>query len=142
MKNGRCRMHGGKSTGPRTREGRDRIRSANLKHGRYSQSTRKKELLDRLADKASMIRLQIAHSDAKLLERALRGYEFWPSSSLTLQDRGQLSRIYRRWHQADPENLAVKRVVQQLDGGQVSAVELDALLRTNLNVILDTLREE
>ncbi|MFC1604855.1 HGGxSTG domain-containing protein [Planctomycetota bacterium] len=36
MKNGRCRMHGGKSTGPRTPEGLERSRKANWKHGRYS----------------------------------------------------------------------------------------------------------
>lgn len=36
MKNGRCRMHGGKSTGPRTPEGLKRSRKANWKHGNYS----------------------------------------------------------------------------------------------------------
>ena len=36
MANGRCRMHGGKSTGPRTPEGLERSRNANLKHGFYS----------------------------------------------------------------------------------------------------------
>jgi len=36
MKNGRCRMHGGKSTGPKTAEGIERIRQAHLKHGYYS----------------------------------------------------------------------------------------------------------
>ncbi|MHC4558608.1 MAG: HGGxSTG domain-containing protein [Planctomycetota bacterium] len=36
MTNGRCRMHGGKSTGPRTPEGLERSRKANWKHGRYS----------------------------------------------------------------------------------------------------------
>ena len=36
MANGRCRMHGGKSTGPRTPEGLERSRKANWKHGRYS----------------------------------------------------------------------------------------------------------
>ena len=36
MKNGRCRMHGGKSTGPRTKEGLARSRRANFKHGKYS----------------------------------------------------------------------------------------------------------
>ncbi len=36
MANGRCRMHGGKSTGPRTPEGLDRSRKANFKHGHYS----------------------------------------------------------------------------------------------------------
>jgi hypothetical protein len=36
MANGRCRMHGGKSTGPRTADGLERSRKANWKHGRYS----------------------------------------------------------------------------------------------------------
>ena len=36
MKNGRCRMHGGKSTGPKTKEGLARSRRANFKHGKYS----------------------------------------------------------------------------------------------------------
>lgn len=36
MRNGRCRMHGGKSTGPKTPDGRERSRRANWKHGYYS----------------------------------------------------------------------------------------------------------
>jgi hypothetical protein len=36
MKNGRCRLHGGLSTGPKTAEGLARIRKAVTKHGRYS----------------------------------------------------------------------------------------------------------
>jgi hypothetical protein len=36
MANGRCRLHGGLSTGPRTAEGIDRIRRAVTKHGRYT----------------------------------------------------------------------------------------------------------
>jgi len=36
MKNGRCRLHGGKSTGPKTKEGIERIRQAHLLHGRYT----------------------------------------------------------------------------------------------------------
>src|ERR1035438_762251 len=36
MRNGRCRMHGGASTGPRTPEGLDRARRAHWKHGLYS----------------------------------------------------------------------------------------------------------
>ena len=38
VKNGRCHLHGGKSTGPRTDEGRQRIAKAHLKHGRRSKS--------------------------------------------------------------------------------------------------------
>ena len=36
MKNGRCRLHGGKSTGPKTTEGKNRAASANYKHGLYT----------------------------------------------------------------------------------------------------------
>jgi hypothetical protein len=40
MKNGRCRLHGGKSTGARTPEGRRRIAQANLKHGYFTKAAR------------------------------------------------------------------------------------------------------
>ena len=36
MRNGRCRLHGGLSTGPKTAEGIERIRRAKTKHGLYS----------------------------------------------------------------------------------------------------------
>src|SRR5262245_9673548 len=36
----RCRMHGGKSTGPRTPEGLKRSRRARWKHGRYSREAK------------------------------------------------------------------------------------------------------
>jgi hypothetical protein len=36
MANGRCRFHGGKSTGPRTPEGAERARQAALRHGFYT----------------------------------------------------------------------------------------------------------
>ena len=36
MANGRCRLHGGWSTGPRTKEGRDRQRIAATKTGAYA----------------------------------------------------------------------------------------------------------
>lgn len=36
MKNGRCRMHGGKSTGAKTIEGKQKQAQANMKHGRYT----------------------------------------------------------------------------------------------------------
>ncbi|HXM22205.1 MAG TPA: HGGxSTG domain-containing protein [Terriglobales bacterium] len=40
MPNGRCRLHGGLSTGARTAEGIERIRQTLTKHGRYSQAAR------------------------------------------------------------------------------------------------------
>ena len=36
----RCRMHGGKSTGPRTAEGLERIRQAHLTHGLRTQAAK------------------------------------------------------------------------------------------------------
>jgi hypothetical protein len=55
-----CRMHGGKSKGPRTKNGRERVRLASLKHGEYAKEAiaeqkeirelirRSQELLDRI----------------------------------------------------------------------------------------------
>jgi hypothetical protein len=40
MANGRCRMHGGLSTGPKTAAGLERSRRARWKHGAYSRETR------------------------------------------------------------------------------------------------------
>ena len=40
MKNGRCRMHGGGSTGAKTAEGKARIVAARTIHGRYSAEAR------------------------------------------------------------------------------------------------------
>jgi hypothetical protein len=40
MRNGRCRMHGGTSTGPRTPEGLARSRRSRWKHGLYSSESR------------------------------------------------------------------------------------------------------
>src|SRR6478672_16246 len=40
MANGRCRKHGGKSTGPVTAPGRERSRKARWVHGLYSRETK------------------------------------------------------------------------------------------------------
>lgn len=40
MANGRCRMHGGASTGPRTAEGLARMTAARTKHGSYGAEMR------------------------------------------------------------------------------------------------------
>ncbi|MBM3196266.1 MAG: hypothetical protein FJZ62_05930 [Chlamydiae bacterium] len=36
IRGGRCRMHGGKSTGPKTPEGLARLKLSRTKHGMYS----------------------------------------------------------------------------------------------------------
>lgn len=40
MKNGRCRLHGGASTGPRTAEGLECMRHSKIKHGLYTKEMR------------------------------------------------------------------------------------------------------
>ena len=40
MPNGRCRIHGGLSTGSKTSEGRERSRMGPFQHGRYSKAVR------------------------------------------------------------------------------------------------------
>ena len=47
MTNGRCRMDGGVSTGPRTAEGLARSRRARWKHGLYSAGARAEQKLAR-----------------------------------------------------------------------------------------------
>lgn len=45
MKNGRCKMHGGKSTGVKTKEGIAKIKKANLKSGFYTKEAIKERKL-------------------------------------------------------------------------------------------------
>lgn len=40
MTNGRCKLHGGKSTGPKTEEGKQRIAKAHFKHGLYTKENK------------------------------------------------------------------------------------------------------
>ena len=64
-KNGRCRVHGGASTGPRTKEGRARIAEANLRHGRYT-----KDKLGKQREKAAKgreIRKELRQMECELI---------------------------------------------------------------------------
>jgi hypothetical protein len=49
MPNGRCRWHGGASTGPRTAEGLERSRKANWRHGLYSEEAKARRREARVA---------------------------------------------------------------------------------------------
>ena len=51
-RNGRCRLHGGASTGAKTEEGRRRISAANLRHGKF-----KKEKLEKQRKNAAVGRV-------------------------------------------------------------------------------------
>jgi hypothetical protein len=54
----RCRMHGGRSTGPRTPEGRERSRRARWKHGRYSIESRRQWMAVKAETTAMNAKLQ------------------------------------------------------------------------------------
>lgn len=62
MRNGRCRMHGGASTGWRTPEGMERLRQAPMKHGRRSAEARQ------AARERGAARREMARLDALLRE--------------------------------------------------------------------------
>ena len=68
-KNGRCRVHGGASTGPRTEEGRARIAEANLRHGRYTKD--KLEKRRESAAKGRKVRAEIKHIETCLIEQGV-----------------------------------------------------------------------
>lgn len=61
MANGRCRMHGGKSTGPRTAAGLARSRKAKYKHGHYSvEAKERRKQTQRLMTEAKTLLQQLA----------------------------------------------------------------------------------
>lgn len=63
MANGRCRLHGGLSTGPKTDEGIERIRRAVTKHGKYSASAKAEKLYFRQMLRECRAALQTLGSD-------------------------------------------------------------------------------
>ena len=74
--NGRCRLHGGASTGPRTEEGLARLTASKIKHGRFTKT--KREAAKRRAQVGREMR-------AELLE-----LETW------FVDHGHLDKKWRR----------------------------------------------
>ena len=67
--NGRCRLHGGKSTGACTPEGLQRISNANLKHGRYVKAQLQRERRSAEAGRKLMTELKLI--EKKLIESGL-----------------------------------------------------------------------
>ena len=67
--NGRCRLHGGLSTGARTLEGLQRISEANLKHGR--QTKEKLAAQRHSADIGRRVRAELKRIEAQLIDAGL-----------------------------------------------------------------------
>ena len=69
-KNGRCRLHGGASTGARTEEGLARISAANLRHGKFTKDKLEKRRGN--AAKGREILAELRHEAiSRLLEKGL-----------------------------------------------------------------------
>jgi len=68
-KNGRCRLHGGASTGPRTEEGRARVSEANLRQGRYTKDKLEKRREN--AAKGRVIRKELRQIEQSLVEEGI-----------------------------------------------------------------------
>ena len=69
QKNGRCRLHGGASTGPRTEDGRARISAANLRHGRFTKGKLVKQRAS--AAKGREIRKELRQMERDLIASGL-----------------------------------------------------------------------
>ena len=69
VNDGRCHLHGGKSTGPRTKEGRARIAAAHYKHGNRT----KQAIAERRENAAigRMIRRELATLETESINRGL-----------------------------------------------------------------------
>ena len=55
---GRCRLHGGASTGPRTKDGLQRLTAARTTHGKYTKE--KRAVARRYAEKGRQMRAELA----------------------------------------------------------------------------------
>ena len=68
-RNGRCRLHGGRSTGPRTKEGLARLIASKITHGRTTKA--KREEAKRRAQVAHELRAELAEIESWFVDRGL-----------------------------------------------------------------------
>ena len=78
--NGRCRLHGGASTGPRTADGRARISAANLRHGRFTKDRIEKRRAS--AARGREIRKELRQMERELIANGLLD-KHWRDSFLS-----------------------------------------------------------
>ncbi len=64
-RNGRCRLHGGASSGPRTEQGRAKIAATNLRHGEFTQAKIAKRREDAKIAKGLRDRLRVIEQNLK-----------------------------------------------------------------------------
>ena len=63
---GRCRLHGGASTGPKTKEGLKRLAESKTKHGRYTKIEREKAKAR--AERGRIIRSELRELEAWFID--------------------------------------------------------------------------
>ena len=68
-RNGRCRLHGGRSTGPRTEEGLARLIASKIKHGKFTKS--KREAAKLRAEVGRQMRAELTEIENWFLSRGL-----------------------------------------------------------------------
>jgi hypothetical protein len=68
-RSGRCTRHGGKSTGPRTQAGRDKIAALHTTHGRLTKE--KRQEAKRRAAVGRKVRAEVKQIEASLIEQGL-----------------------------------------------------------------------
>ena len=66
---GRCTRHGGKSTGPKTQAGRDKIAALHTIHGQYTKE--KRQAAKQRADVGRKVRAEIKHIETSLIEQGV-----------------------------------------------------------------------
>lgn len=66
---GRCRLHGGSSTGPTTEEGLARLIASKIKHGRFTKEKRAEA--KRRAEVGRQMRCELAELEAWFVDRGL-----------------------------------------------------------------------
>ena len=64
-RNGRCQLQGGRSTGPKSAEGRAKIAAANLRHGEFTQAKIAKYKEDAKVAKRLRDRLRLAEQNLR-----------------------------------------------------------------------------
>ena len=68
-RSGRCTRHGGKSTGPRTQDGRDKIAALHTKHGRLTKE--KRAAAKKRAEVGRKVRAEIKEIETSLVEQGV-----------------------------------------------------------------------
>jgi hypothetical protein len=68
-RNGRCRVHGGASTGPRTQAGRNKIAALHTTHGKYTKD--KRQEARKSAEVGRKVRAEIKHIETCLIKQGV-----------------------------------------------------------------------